>query len=34
MPDAPGFYDITVLDRQGAAHHRRITIRTALPSDR
>ncbi|WP_417803998.1 penicillin-binding protein 1C [Thalassospira lucentensis] len=27
MPDGPGFYDITVLDRDGASQNRRISIR-------
>lgn len=33
IPDEPGFYDLTVLDRDGAAQHRRITIRTRMLSN-
>lgn len=32
-PNGPGFYDITVLDRNGAAQHRRITIKTRVLSN-
>tara|TARA_R110001583_G_scaffold190338_1_gene354510 strand:- start:90 stop:2210 length:2121 start_codon:yes stop_codon:yes gene_type:complete len=33
IPDGPGFYDITVLDRDGASQNRRITIRPEVFSN-
>ncbi|WP_073953497.1 penicillin-binding protein 1C [Thalassospira sp. TSL5-1] len=31
QPDGPGFYDITVLDKNGVARHRHVTIRANAP---